>query len=215
MTELLGVHGLCKSYGALRALDGVSFSVHAGELVALLGPNGAGKTTALDLILGLKSADAGVFRFWGQERERITREDKQRIGVHLQNTVFFPELTVREVLHLFRSFYKTGIAAEEAAELFSVGDFLQKRIKHLSGGQRQRVSLACAVVNDPDLVFLDEPTVGVDVQNRQALWGVLQSLKKRGKGIILTTHYLEEAESLSDRIVLLDHGRVVAEGSPR
>ncbi len=213
MNELLNVTDLKKRYGNVNAVNGISFGVYEGEVVALLGPNGAGKTTTVDTIVGLTAKDGGSIRYFGSERRTITRADKELIGIQLQNTVFFPELTVSEIVSLFEALYSRRIDREELFFWFNLNEIKNKQVRSLSGGQKQRLALACALTNDPRLVFLDEPTSGIDVQNRQSLWKVIRDLRNDGRGIVLTTHYIEEAERLADRVILMDHGVIVAGGT--
>jgi ABC-2 type transport system ATP-binding protein len=207
------VTGLEKAYGDTRAVDGVSFEVAAGTIFGLLGPNGAGKTTTVEVLEGLREPDRGEVRVLGVDAVRHPGELKQRIGVSLQTAALYPKLTVTEVLDLFRSFYPGGRSTEELIGLMDLGEKRSTRTQDLSGGQRQRLSVALALVNDPELVFLDEPTTGMDPAARRALWDVVLGLRAAGHTVLLTTHYLEEAEVLCDRVAIMDHGRILEEGT--
>jgi ABC-2 type transport system ATP-binding protein len=204
-----------KSYGELRAVDGVTFSVAEGEFFGILGPNGAGKTTLLEIIEGLREADAGTVTLLGQSPWPRTTALLPRIGVQLQATAFFERLTAREQLVTFGSLYGVSAkAATEMLDLVGLADKADTREDKLSGGQRQRLSIACALAHDPDVVFLDEPTAALDPQARRNLWDVLRAIRDRGKTIIYTTHYLDEAEVLCDRVAIMDHGKILAMDRP-
>ena len=209
--SLARLRGVDKSYGALRALAGVDLDLHAGELLALLGPNGAGKTTAIGLLLGLVRADAGEVRLFGMDPQRI--EARRHIGVMLQDAVLPATLRVHELIRLTASYYPSPRGVAESAELAGVADLLQRPYGKLSGGQQRRVQFALALCGRPRLLFLDEPTVGMDIEARQKLWHAIRALVADGVSIVLTTHYLEEAEALADRVCVLARGRVVSEGS--
>jgi ABC-2 type transport system ATP-binding protein len=211
--HVIHVSGLHKRYGETRAVDGVSFEVAAGTVFGLLGPNGAGKTTTVEVLEGLRAPDTGDVRVLGVDVVRHPQELKPRIGVSLQTAALYPRLTVVEVLDLFRSFYPSGRPTDELVDLMDLGEKRTTRTQDLSGGQRQRLSVALALVNDPELVFLDEPTTGMDPAARRALWDVVLGLKAQGRSILLTTHYMEEAELLCDRLAIMDHGRVLEEGT--
>jgi ABC-2 type transport system ATP-binding protein len=204
---------LRKTYGQTRAVDGVSFEVRAGTVFGLLGPNGAGKTTTVEVLEGLRTPDSGEVRVLGVDVVAHPDELKPRIGVSLQTAALYPKLTVVEVLDLFRGFYTPGRPTHELVELMDLGEKRTTRTQDLSGGQRQRLSVALALVNDPELVFLDEPTTGMDPAARRALWDVVLDLKAEGRTVLLTTHYMEEAEVLCDRLAIMDHGRVLEEGT--
>jgi ABC-2 type transport system ATP-binding protein len=204
-----------KTHGAVRAVDGVSLTVGEGEFFGILGPNGAGKTTLLELIEGLRQPDAGQVRLLGQRPWPRNLTLLPRIGVQLQASAFFDKLSTREQLETFGALY--GVPAARAAELLEVvglTDRADTRDDKLSGGQRQRLSIACALVHDPDVVFLDEPTGALDPQARRNLWDLLGEIQARGKTILYTTHHLDEAEALCDRVAIMDHGRVLAMGRP-
>ncbi len=206
---------LRKSYGDVRAVDGLDLDVRPGECFGLLGPNGAGKTTTIEICEGLTASDSGevvvLGRRWGQD-DQVLRE---LLGISLQDTQFAEKLTVVETVRLFRSFYPRGPTAQEVIELVQLGEKAGARVGQLSGGQRQRLALACALVGDPELLFLDEPTTGLDPQSRRQLWDLIERFRAGGRSILLTTHYMEEAERLCDRVAIVDHGRVIAEGTPR
>jgi ABC-2 type transport system ATP-binding protein len=211
------VRELTKRYGSLVAVDGISFDVSHGEIFGMLGPNGAGKTTTTECIEGLRQADGGHVNVLGLRVGPDTTRIKQRIGVQLQTASLYPQLTVREVLDLFASFYDTtsrNFHTEELIEMMDLKDKAATRTKALSGGQKQRLSVALALVNDPEVVFLDEPTTGLDPQARRSLWAVISSLRERGKTIFLTTHFMDEAEHLCDRVAVVERGRIIAMGSP-
>ncbi|GGP46540.1 ABC transporter ATP-binding protein [Saccharothrix coeruleofusca] len=204
-----------KSYGELNAVDGVSFTVAEGEFFGILGPNGAGKTTTLEIVEGLRQADSGHVTLLGENPWPRNPALLPRIGVQLQASSFFEKLTAKEQLLTFGSLYGVGdTTAMEMLELVGLGDKADVREDRLSGGQRQRLSIACALVHDPDVVFLDEPTAALDPQARRNLWDVLREIQARGKTIVYTTHYLDEAEILCDRVAIMDRGRILAMDSP-
>jgi ABC-2 type transport system ATP-binding protein len=208
---LLEASDLTKTFGAVRAVDGVSLRVPTGVCLGLLGPNGAGKTTTIEMVEGLTRPSSGTVRYKG---EPIGPRFKAEVGIQFQSTALQDFLTVRETLALFRSFYSRGMALEELHRLCALEEFLDRDARRVSGGQRQRLLLAMALVNDPDLVFLDEPTTGLDPQARRAFWELVRGIKARGKTVLLTTHYMEEAYALCDSIAIMDHGRIIAEGAP-
>jgi ABC-2 type transport system ATP-binding protein len=204
-----------KSYGDLKAVDGVSFTVAEGEFFGILGPNGAGKTTTLEIIEGLREADSGSVTLMGENPWPRKIKLLPRIGVQLQASAFFEKLTAREQLETFASLY--GVSTKivgEMLEIVGLADKASTREDKLSGGQRQRLSIACALVHDPDIVFLDEPTAALDPQARRNLWDVLRAIQERGKTIVYTTHYLDEAEILCDRVAIMDHGTILAMDTP-
>jgi ABC-2 type transport system ATP-binding protein len=211
---IVDVRGLVKRYGKQVAVDGISFAMQRGEIFGILGPNGAGKTTTLEIIEGIRNADAGDVLVDGLNVRRQRRAVQARIGVQLQATTLFEQLTVRETLRLFGAFYPRtldpdallrDVALEEKASAFP---------QDLSGGQRQRLALALALVNDPIVVFLDEPTSGLDPQSRRMLWDMVLRLREQGKTIVLTTHFMDEAQILCDRIAIMDHGHIIAADTP-
>ncbi len=210
------VENLCKFYGATKAVDGVSFDVRPGEIFGMLGPNGAGKSTTIEIVEGLRVADAGDVAVLGLRQPREARAIKSRIGIQLQTTALYPRLTVTEILDLFHTFYpnRQTLPTQTLIGLVDLGEKRNTRSKQLSGGQKQRLSVALALVNDPDIVFLDEPTTGMDPQARRQLWDVALDLKRKGKTILLTTHYMEEAEQICDRVAIVDHGHVIEIGAP-
>jgi ABC-2 type transport system ATP-binding protein len=210
--EALAVlRGAGKSYGALRALDGVDLELHGGELLALLGPNGAGKTTAIGLLLGLLRADAGEVELFGMDPQRI--EARRGIGVMLQGAALPPTLRVGELIRLAASYYPSPRSVVDSAELAGVAELLRRPYGKLSGGQQRRVQFALALCGRPRLLFLDEPTVGMDIEAREKLWKAIRALVGEGVSVVLTTHYLEEAEALADRVCVLVRGKVASEGS--
>ncbi|HWM03693.1 MAG TPA: ABC transporter ATP-binding protein, partial [Actinophytocola sp.] len=209
------VEDIRKAYGDLKAVDGVSLSVAEGEFFGILGPNGAGKTTILEIIEGLRKADSGSVRLLGESPWPRRVSLLPRIGVQLQSSSFFEKLTAREQLETFASMYGVSAArAHEMLDLVGLSDKADTREDKLSGGQRQRLSIACALVHDPDVVFLDEPTAALDPQARRNLWDVLRAIQERGKTIMYTTHYLDEAEILCDRVAIMDKGRILAMDRP-
>ena len=212
---LMKVSNLVKRYGDVHAVDGVSFSVPRAEVFTLLGPNGAGKTTTLEILEGIREADSGEIEVFGQRMRRIDRATKERIGVLLQEGNFEPYLRVREVLALFASFFRTARSPAEMLKAVALEEKANAFVKTLSGGQKQRLAIGVALINDPELVFLDEPTTGLDPQARHNIWSIVSNLTAAGKTIILTTHYMEEAETLSQTVCIMDHGKVIAQGSPR
>ncbi|HEU4920276.1 MAG TPA: ABC transporter ATP-binding protein [Candidatus Limnocylindrales bacterium] len=210
---VIRVRELRKTYGSLVAVDGVSFDVRPGEVFGLLGPNGAGKTTTVEVLEGLRQPDSGEVTVLGIDAIRHADDLRARIGVSLQTAALYPKLTVAEVLDLFRAFYGHGRATSDLIELMDLAEKRATRTQDLSGGQRQRLSVALALVNDPELVFLDEPTTGMDPAARRALWDVVLGLKSEGRSVLLTTHYMEEAEVLCDRIAIMDHGHILESGT--
>jgi ABC-2 type transport system ATP-binding protein len=209
------VRDLRKSYGEVEAVRGVSFTIEAGEIFGLLGPNGAGKTTTVECLIGLRDPDAGELEVCGVDARRNPRGMKQKIGVALQTTSLQDKITPREALHLFGSFYENRVAPTELLERFALVEKADAPLDSLSGGQRQRLALALAFVNRPQLVFLDEPTTGLDPQSRRELHAAIARMKADGFTVLFTTHYLAEAEQLCDRVAIIDRGRIVATGRPR
>jgi len=209
------VEQLRKTYGDLTAVDGISFTIEQGEVFGLLGPNGAGKTTTLEIMEGLRSSDSGRVSISGMELPGAFDQLKQIIGVQLQATSLYDRIEVAEVLALFGSYYEKSLSVDELLKLVSLEEKRKDYVKNLSGGQLQRLALALALVNDPRLVFLDEPTTGLDPQARQNLWTIIERMKGEGRTVILTTHYMEEAERLADRVAVIDHGKIIAMDSPR
>jgi ABC-2 type transport system ATP-binding protein len=215
MSSTLVVQDLEKRYGGVHAARGVSFEVADGEIFGLIGPNGAGKTTTLECVIGLRDPDAGRIEVCGIDARRHPREVKQRIGAALQTTALQPRITPREALRLFGSFYRVRTVPEELLARFALVDKADAAFDTLSGGQRQRLALALAFVNAPQLVFLDEPTAGLDAQTRRELRGQIAGMKGHGRTVLLTTHDLGEAQEVCDRIAIINHGRIVATGTPR
>jgi ABC-2 type transport system ATP-binding protein len=211
----LVIHQLRKSYGDVVAVDGLDLEVRPGECFGLLGPNGAGKTTTIEICEGLTQPDSGDVVVLGRRWGHDDRSLRELLGISLQETQFSEKLTVAETLRLFRSFYPRGPTAREVIDLVQLGEKADARVGQLSGGQRQRLALACALVGEPELLFLDEPTTGLDPQSRRQLWVLIERFRADGRSILLTTHYMEEAERLCDRVAIMDHGRVIAEGTPR
>jgi ABC-2 type transport system ATP-binding protein len=217
MTHAIRVRGLVKTYSAkppVEALRGLDLEVLAGECFGLLGPNGAGKTTTLEIIEGLLDPTAGDVEVLGLKWGNADAEIRQKIGISLQETRLSDKLTVRETVTLFRSFYPAGPTPEEAIARVGLEEKARSYVDNLSGGQKQRLAVATALVGDPELLFLDEPTTGLDPQSRRSLWDVIRSIKQRGRTVVITTHYMDEAERLCDRVAVIDHGKVIALGTP-
>ena len=208
------VEDLRKSYGPVEAVRGLSFTVSRGEVFGLLGPNGAGKTTTVEILEGYRERSAGEVRVLGRDPEERTRELQERIGIVLQSCGFYPRVTVREAVEHFGKAYAKPRDPRETIALVGLDEKADARTKELSGGQRRRLDLALALVGDPELVFLDEPTTGFDPAARRTAWGVVRTLKELGKTVLLTTHYLDEAQELADRVAIVKDGRIVAEGPP-
>jgi ABC-2 type transport system ATP-binding protein len=205
---------LVKRYGDVVAVDGLSLAVNRGECFGLLGPNGAGKTTTIEILEGLLEPDAGEVEVLGLTWKAHHRALRQRLGVQLQETQLGDKLTVEETLRLFRSFYHRGRTLDDLLRIVELESKRHSWVGKLSGGQKQRLAVACALAGDPDLLFLDEPTTGLDPQSRRQLWALLAHFRQQGGTILLTTHYMDEAETLCDRVAIVDHGRVIAEGPP-
>jgi ABC-2 type transport system ATP-binding protein len=214
-TPALAIAGLRKRYGDVVAVDGLDLTVARGECFGLLGPNGAGKTTTIEICEGLTEPDAGVVSVLGLNHRNHARELRSRIGISLQETQLGEKLTVEETLALFHSFYPRRRPIDEVIAAVQLGEKRRARVGQLSGGQKQRLALACALVGDPELFFLDEPTTGLDPQSRRQLWELIEGFKAAGRTVILTTHYMDEAERLCHRVAIVDHGRVIALGTPR
>jgi ABC-2 type transport system ATP-binding protein len=213
-THALVVRGLKKSYDDVVAVDGLDLEVRNGECFGLLGPNGAGKTTTIEICEGLLSRDAGDVVVLGRTWEKNAGDLRERLGIQLQDTQLAEKLTVRETIDLFRSFYHRSRDANEVIEIVQLTEKRDARVGTLSGGQKQRLAIACALVGDPELLFLDEPTTGLDPQSRRQLWGLIEDFRATGRTILLTTHYMDEAERLCERVAIVDHGHVIALGSP-
>jgi ABC-2 type transport system ATP-binding protein len=209
------VRGLRKRYSDVVAVDGLDLDIGTGECFGLLGPNGAGKTTTIEICEGLTDPDEGDVLVLGRRWGEHDRELRARLGISLQETQFSEKLTVEETVRLFRSFYRRGPSVHKVIATVQLQEKRSGRVGQLSGGQRQRLALACALVGDPDLLFLDEPTTGLDPQSRRQLWELIEQFKADGRAILLTTHYMEEAERLCDRVAIVDRGRIIALGTPR
>ncbi|MFA9557675.1 ABC transporter ATP-binding protein [Evansella sp. AB-rgal1] len=212
--SVLDVRDLKKSFGKNHAVQGISFSVSAGEVFTIIGPNGAGKTTTLEMIEGLVTPDHGEILFGNLTWEKNSKTIKQMIGVQPQSSAMFDLLNPEENLDLFATFYDKARPTEEVLKLVNLTDHRKNHVKKLSGGQRQRLAIGLAMISDPDIIFLDEPTTGLDPQARRNIWDIILELKKLGKTIILTTHYMEEAEKLSDRVCIVDQGKIVTLDTP-
>ena len=210
----ISLRELRKSYGDIKAVGGVSLEVREGEVFGILGPNGAGKTTTLEMAETLREPDGGEIWIMGLDARASPREVKAIIGVQLQSTVFFDELSVRETMDLFASFYPRALPPGELLALAELEEKADARVNQLSGGQHKRLSIALALVNDPAVVFLDEPTTGLDPQARRRIWGMVERLGEEKKTVVITTHYIEEAERLCERVAVMDRGRVIALGTP-
>jgi ABC-2 type transport system ATP-binding protein len=215
LQDAIVVRGLVKNYGGKRAVDELSFSVWRGEIFALLGPNGAGKTTTVEMLEGYRKPDSGEVRVLGLDPIRDGAELKQRIGVMLQSAGVYSTVTPLEILNLFREFYRDAEDPRELIKLVGLEESANTRFRQLSGGQQRRLALASALIGKPELLFLDEPTTAMDPQARHMTWEILQSLRDRGLTILLTTHFMEEAERLADRVAIIDHGRLLALEEPR
>jgi ABC-2 type transport system ATP-binding protein len=214
MEPLLVANNLRKSFGKVTAVNGLSLKLEPGECLALLGPNGAGKTTTVEMLEGLQTPDSGEIHIFGKNLRIDRRHILQDVGVMLQETALYKKMTVRETLELFGSFFHKSLKPSEAIALVELQEKADDRLEALSGGQKQRAYLACALINEPRLLFLDEPTTGLDPQARRMIWDLLERHKGKERSILLTTHYMDEAEKLADRVAIVDHGTIIAEGSP-
>jgi ABC-2 type transport system ATP-binding protein len=212
---IVSVHDLWKRYRDVEAVAGVSFEVQPGEIFGILGPNGAGKTTTLEIIEGLRRPDEGTVVVAGIDVRRDPRSIKALIGVQLQTAGFFERLTVEETIRLFGAFHRQQLSVDGLVERVELTEKRRAVVETLSGGQRQRLSLAIALVNDPRIVFLDEPTTGLDPQARRHVWAIVEQMRQEGRTVVLTTHYMEEAQRLCDRVAIMDHGRIIALDTPR
>ena len=212
---IIQVEDLYKSYDAVEAVRGVSFAVEEGEVFGLLGPNGAGKTSSVEILEGLRTADRGKVRVCGLDPQTSGERFKEKIGAVLQATALPDKLRVKEAIELFAQFYRKRANTDDLLRRFQLDEKRDAFYSHLSGGQKQRLALAMALVNDPEVVFLDEPTAGLDPQVRREIYDIIEELKRGKKTVLLTTHYIEEAERLCDRVAIVDHGRVIAQGTPR
>lgn len=216
-SEIIQVENIHKAYGAVQAVNGLSFTVHTGEIFGLLGPNGAGKSTTLSILQGARRADAGRVTLFGLDNVTHAGHIKARIGVQLQRTSLLPDLTVQQQVELLAHLYRRALTPASVGDLLarvSLADKARALPTNLSGGQQQRLALCLALVNDPEIVFLDEPTAGLDPQARRALWELMQRLRAEGRTVILTTHYIEEAEALCDRVGIIDGGKLLALDTP-
>ena len=211
---IIRVESLTKRFGSLTAVDGVSFDVHRGEVLGILGPNGAGKTTTLECIEGLQRAEEGRAVVLGIDTTREPQRVKARIGVQLQASAYFENLTITEILNLFGRIYDRRVEPASLLARVELTDKASTVVNKLSGGQQQRFAVAAALVNDPEIVFLDEPTTGLDPQARRNLWQILRGLQKEGRTVVMTTHYMEEAQELCDRVAIMDRGKIVALDQP-
>jgi ABC-2 type transport system ATP-binding protein len=214
MSSAVVVDGLRKAYGKVEAVRGISFEIHAGEVFGILGPNGAGKTTTVETLEGYRERDAGTVSVLGEDPGEPGREWRSRIGVVLQSSATYELLTVRELLELFGGYYERPLPVDDVVSLVGLGEKRDARVRTLSGGQKRRMDLGIALVGDPELLFLDEPTTGFDPGARHRAWDTIRSLRSLGKTILLTTHYLDEAERLCDRVAVLARGEIVALGRP-
>src|SRR6187455_1115252 len=210
----LAVRGLRKAYADVVAVEALDLEVRAGECFGLLGPNGGGKTTTIEICEGLLAPDAGVVKVSGMQLTLDGTSLRSRHGIQLQETQLSDKLTVEETVRLFRSFFDKGPTPERVIALVQLEEKRRSRVGTLSGGQKQRLALACALVGDPEILFLDEPTTGLDPQSRRQLWDLIDEFRDRGGTTLLTTHYMDEAERLCDRVAIMDHGRVIALGTP-
>lgn len=215
MGQIIEVRDLVKKYGDVTAVDGVSFHVEEGEIFGLLGPNGAGKTTTLEILETLKPPTSGHIAVDGYDARRDPHAIKNRIGIQLQAAGFYPYLTLTELLEMFGVMYGVPVRPLEMLRKFQLEDKADTLYERLSGGQKQRFSLATTLVNTPRVIFLDEPTTGLDPQARINLWQVIREIREQGVTVVMTTHYMDEAEQLCDRLAIMDHGKIIAEGSPR
>ena len=213
--KILAVRELNKTFGDLKAVDNLSLETYSGELLSILGPNGAGKTTTMEILEGLSPADGGEIEIFGLNWQKGRQEILRRIGVVLQKTNLYKRYTVLETLQLFANLYPQSTDIDQLIERLQLGEKRNTKLKDLSGGQWQRVNVGCALVHKPELLFLDEPTTGLDPQARRHMWDLIEDVKKTGCSIILTTHYMEEAEYLSDRIAVMDQGRIIAQGTAK
>jgi len=209
------VNHLVKTYGAVKAVNGISFTISRGEVFGMLGPNGAGKTTTVEILEGQRRADSGSVAVLGMDISRSTAAVKERIGVQPQSPALFPDLTLVEIVNFFRSLYNKSVSTSQIVNLASLQDSQDALFRNLSGGQQQRLSVALAFVNDPEIVFLDEPTTGLDPQARRSIWETVEGFRGSAKTVVLTTHYMEEAQRLCDRIAIMDYGKIIALASPQ
>lgn len=214
MNTIIKVKNLVKRYGDLEAVKGISFDVYQGEIFGLLGPNGAGKTTTLEIIETLREKTSGEVKVDGMSIDTDTQHIKQTIGVQLQSAGYYPNLNLAELIHLFAGLYNEKVDARSMLRLVGLEDKAKAKYKELSGGQKQRFSIATTLINKPKIIFLDEPTTGLDPQARRNLWGLIREIRDKGTTVVLTTHYMDEAESLCDRVAIIDSGRIVSIDTP-
>jgi len=213
-TPVIEVKNLVKTYGPITAVNDISFSIRQSEIFGMLGPNGAGKTTTVEILEGLRSADSGQVSVLGMDIDKASLKIKQKIGIQLQAPSLLPLLKVDEILDMFAGLYQHSLPVDQVLGILELEESRHVLVKNLSGGQQQRLSVAMALVNDPELVFLDEPTTGLDPQARRGLWTAIEDMKGQGKTIFITTHYMEEAERLCDRVAIIDYGKIIALGTP-
>lgn len=212
---VLTAQEISKKFGSLTAVNHLSLSLGPGDCLALLGPNGAGKTTTVEMLCGLQTPDSGQIQLFGENLAQNRQDIMQKVGLVLQETNLYKKLQVRETLELFASFFKDWESPDTILERLKLTDKAQNRLEQLSGGQKQRVYLGCGIINKPKLIFLDEPTTGLDPQARHLIWDFIRDLKSQGCAVVLTTHYMEEAETLADHVAIIDHGKIIAEGTPK
>mgnify|MGYP001230972659 FL=1 len=212
--RIIQVNNLQKTYGQVRAVNGLSFHVHAGEIFGLLGPNGAGKTTTIEMMEGLRHPDEGEVYIDGLSVTRERKKIRSLVGVQLQSTSLFGKLRVDEILRLYASFYKRSVSVETILNQMNLDEKRKDLVDDLSGGQKQRLAIGLALIHDPKIIFLDEPTTGLDPQARRSLWEIILALKRQGKTILLSTHYMEEAQTLCDRLAIMDKGEIKAMDTP-
>lgn len=208
------VKDLYKSFGKVKAVDGISFEVEKGKIFGLLGPNGAGKSTTIETLIGLHSRDRGKIKILGLDPEKDKEKLQEKIGVQLQSPALFEKLKIKELVTLFASFYQNPFAIEESIKMVGLMSKKDEYVESLSGGQKHRLAVALAILSNGEIIFLDEPTTGLDPQSRRNLWGVIKKLKNLGKTIFITTHYMEEAEKLCDELIIIDQGKVITQGTP-
>ncbi len=211
---VIEVKNLVKTYGPITAVNDISFSIRQSEVFGMLGPNGAGKTTTVEILEGLRSADSGQVSVLGMDVAKTSDKIKQKIGIQLQAPSLLPLLKVDEILDTFAGLYQRSVPIDQVLSIVSLEESRHVLVKNLSGGQQQRLSVAMALVNDPELVFLDEPTTGLDPQARRGLWAAIENMKEQGKTVFITTHYMEEAERLCDRVAIIDYGKIITLGTP-
>ena len=214
MNSIIEVSNLEKKYGDINAVNGVSFSVEQGEVFGILGPNGAGKTTTVEIIEGLRKPNAGSIKVCNIDALKEPQRIKELIGVQLQATSLYDNIRVKEALDLFGSYYQKSLSSEQIMEEVSLTEKKHSQVSKLSGGQKQRLSVGLALVNDPEVIFLDEPTTGLDPQARHNIWSIVENLRERGKTVVMTTHYMEEAEQLCHRLAIIDRGKIIAMDTP-